>query len=154
MQTLPLPKINFIVSLSNGETIIEGKGDYQWLNDGRKSPWQRLIRYTVENKLLITSLSLYSADGRVYTLPPSGKFAKFKGYADRGEKDKPIDYHVERFLARDTHGVMEGGKATMTGSLVAEFYTKAIAYYPGYQLELWVDELDTRNSWVNIRYDN
>lgn len=130
------------VSLSNGETFFEGKGDYIEIA-GEPSPWQRLYKYTIKNNLLITSLSLYTTDGRTFNLPSAGKAPRF---AEFSELEKPLDYHVERHLARE-HKVA-GMQAQETK--ISDWFTVAVAIYPNYKLEIWVDEKNTRNSWVLV----
>lgn len=130
----------FQVSLSNGETFFEGKGNYQDL-PGLPSPWQRLIRYTAENKLLITSLSLYTKDGRTFNLPSSGRDPKFRPFA---LADKPIDFNVCRYMARE-HDIVDN---KVQNTEVSEWFTVAEAIYPDYKLQLWVDERNTKNAWT------
>jgi hypothetical protein len=145
---LPDPHIHFVASLSDGQTIIEGKGDWQWFPDGRPSPWNRLVRYTAEQGLAITSLSLVAPDGQIYNFPPAGKKAKFEGYADRVSADKPLDYTVRRHIAHEISGV---GRQ-VTNIKAVEFYTIAVAIYPTFELQLWVDENDHRKSWTVVKH--
>lgn len=147
---LPEPKVQFIASLSNGETIIEGKNDWCWI-DGQKSPWNRLIRYSVDKKLTITSLSLYTPSGATYTLPPIGRKAKFAGYSNRSENEIPVDFEVKRFIARDMKiaGIKNDLKIEKVNIL--EFYTIAEAIYKNFTLQLWVDENNQKNSWSVIK---
>ena len=51
-------KIQWTASLSNGETLFEGKGEYKDIQDGRKSPMQRLFKYVADYGLSITSFGL------------------------------------------------------------------------------------------------
>lgn len=146
---LPNPKVSFIASLSNGQTVIEHKGHYAWI-DGQPSPWQRLIKYTIENKLTINSLSLFTPHGATYTIPPAGGKPKFTGYNKKDEV-KPIDFEVKRFLAREMTIGAKDNKAEVEKTDIAEFYTIAEAIYPDFILQLWVDELDPRHSWVVIK---
>jgi hypothetical protein len=149
---LPKPKVYFRASLSNGEIITEGEGDFQWL-ENEKSPFQRLIVYTVQNNLEITSLSLFTKSGHNWTLPPMGKKAKFMGYRNRSEKDLPIDYEVKRTLARDMKGENDNGNTTITSMKVVKFYTVAEAIYGDKVLQLWVDENHPDNSWIILKHD-
>jgi hypothetical protein len=137
MNTKPLHNVRFQVSLSNGETFYEGKGEYSDL-PGQLSPWQRLERYTLEKKLSITSLSLYTEDGQTFNLPSSGKNPKFQIFT---KLEKPLDYNVCRYLARDID---------QDGAKISDLFTVAEAIYPTYKLQIWVDEKNVRNSWAAV----
>jgi len=50
-------KVRWVVSLSNGETIYEERGNYRKI-EGELSPWQRLQAYITDNELEITSIVL------------------------------------------------------------------------------------------------
>lgn len=128
------------VSLSNGETLFEEKGDYKWLPDV-VSPWSRLMDYIVINGLEITSLALYTRDGKTYNLPSLGKNPKFQEF---NKAQKPIDYQVSRKVSREMKFVDNVVQNTETVSL----YTVASAFFNGYELQLWVDENNTKNCWV------
>lgn len=142
MQTLN-HKVKFKVSLSNGQTFYEGREPFnEILNE--KSPWQRLIKYTVDNKCVITSLSLYTDDGRTFNLPSLGKNPKFREFANK--VDKPIDFNVSRKMAREADVVNE----KVGNVVINEWYTIAEAIYSSYSLQLWVDEQDPRNCWVLV----
>jgi hypothetical protein len=130
----------FQVSLSNGETFFEGKGEYQEI-PGQLSPWQRLNKYLAENKLFITSLSLYTKDGRTFNLPSAGKCPRFKFFA---EAQKPIDFNFFRAISREMTFIGQEAKEVE----ISDWFTVAEAIYPDYKLQLWVDENNTRNSWV------
>lgn len=144
---LPDPKVFFIASLSNGEIIVENRGDWCWV-DGLKSPWNRLIRYVAEKDLVINSLSLSTPEGKTYTMPPAGGKPRFKGYTNRTPDEVPMYYEVKRYLARDMDVGIKNGKGRIEGVAVAEFYTYAEAIYRDFSIQLWVDELDQRHSWV------
>lgn len=147
---LPDPTVSFIASLSNGETIVEGKGDYSW-EPGLKSPWNRLIRYSAEKKLTITSVSLFTPGGATYTLPPSGGKPRFNGFTNLTAEEQPIDFEVKRFIAQEMNVGIHLKKTTVENAVIAEFYTIAEAIYKDHVLQLWVDELNTRHSWVVSR---
>lgn len=144
-QDLPEPKVCFIASLSNGETITEGKGEWCWTKDGRPSPWNRLIRYAIDKKATITSLSLFTPGGATFTIPPVGK-ARFTGYAK--ETTKPLDYQVGRHLIRDMDVGAHGNDVEVKDVQVIEFYTYAEAIYADFSIQLWVNELNPLHSWV------
>lgn len=137
--------VKWQVSLSNGETFFEGKGDYQDIPD-QKSPWQRLQAYLTEKDVTITSLSLYTDDGRTFNMPSAGKNPKFKEFA---ETEAPIKYEMFRKLGRD---IVFGG-TSKTSDKVDDLFTVAVAHYPNKQLQLWVDENNPRNCWALVKED-
>lgn len=142
---IPEPQTKFIASLSNGETVVEGKGDFAYI-DGLPMPWPRLVRYAVENQLTITSLSLFTPDGRTFTLPSRGRNPKFKAF---DSAEKPLDYQIERKVAREQSAVkLEDGTIKATGPVQLKgHYTVGVAFFGDHKVEIWVDEFDTRNSW-------
>lgn len=141
---IPQAKVRFIASLSNGETIIEGKGDFEYI-DGQQSPWLRLVRHAVDKQLEITSLALFTPDGRTFTLPSRGKNPKFKAFLD---SEKPIDYQIERKLSREmVMGKPVNNKSPIQSQKIVGHYTVGVAIFPDKRVEVWVDEGDTRNSW-------
>lgn len=134
--------VNWQVSLSNGETFFEGKGKFAEIPN-EPSPWQKLIRYTAENRVLITSLSLITTDNRTFNLPSAGKSPKFREFS---LLEAPIDYQVSRHIARE-HDYNDG---KISGSETTDWFTVAEAIYPDYKLQVWVDEKNTKNSWVLV----
>ena len=133
-------RICWQVSLSTGETFFENKGRFEEIA-GELSPWQKLQKYLAEAGAEITSLSLFTEDGRTFNLPSAGKNPKFQEFTGL---EKPIDFQVWRKLASD----ICDGKVKIDGN--SEFYTVAEAVYPDYKLQLWVDELNIRNCWVLV----
>jgi len=127
------------VSLSNGQTFFEGKGDFTEIKSAL-SPWQRLLKYMSVNNAQITSLSLYTRDGRTFNLPSVGKNPKFRPFA---VAEKPIDYMLERYYGQDMD-------ITGKGIGPSDHFTTISAVYADYRLQLWVDENNTRNSWVLV----
>jgi len=138
--------VTWQVSLSNGETFFEGKGQFEEIA-GIDSSWQRLIKYIAVNKLSITSLSLVTEDGRTFNLPSAGKNPKFKPFVDA---EKPLDYELHRTISRE-HTVVNN-QITKTENV--DWFTYIEAIYPNYKLQLWVDENNTRNSWVLVVNNN
>lgn len=140
-------KVFFQVSLSNGETFYEGKGNFVKI-DGQLSPWLRLIKYTIEKKVLITSLSLYTYDKheklpRTFNLPSAGRDPKFAPFA---VAEKPLDFKYGHVLAQE-HDVVNN---VVVKSTPTDWFAFIEAIYPTYKLQLWVDESNTRNSWVLV----
>lgn len=131
-------RVFWAVGLSNGENAQEDKGDFKVI-DGELSPWQRLIHYVAEKGLMITSLQLFTADGKVFSLPSAGKNPKFKAFADAPQ---PILYRMYRKMAGD---VMGGGEVTNQ-----ELFTVAEARYKdGTLLQIWVCNTSL-NAWTMI----
>ena len=131
-------KVLFTASLSNGENIYEEKGNFQ-TTPGALSPWQRFLAYLGETKLKITSLSLYTPDGRRWNLPSAGKNPKFREFA---VIEQPVGYRMFRKM---------GGDAINTGEIInPDLYTVIEAQYAGgKKIQVWVDE-KTLNSWSLI----
>lgn len=122
------------VSLSNGETLYEGKNDFIEI-EGAKSPWQRLNAYRLENRASITSLFIYTDCGKVYNLPSLAKNPKFRAFAG---DFKPFDFTLERHLG------------TNPGSGGTDHFTSICAFYNLngviLKLSLWVDEKNVAHS--------
>jgi hypothetical protein len=128
--------VRWAVSLSNGDTVYEEKGDYQTI-DNELSPWQRLVKFIEENKLHITSLALYTEDGRRFNLPSAGNNPRFKAF---DESKKPIIYKMFRRIGFDVIGKDQK----------EEIFTIAQAEYEdGVKLQVWVDEQNF-NSWTLV----
>lgn len=125
--------IGWKVSLNDGSTHYEGKGNYLHL-DGELSPWQRLVAHLEANNLHITSLGLYTSDGRTFNLPSAGNNPVFHAFS---KSDKPLKYLCYRKVGLDVLG-----KNKSSNFIVAE------AQYATHSLQVWVDCLNTRNSWV------
>lgn len=136
----------FKASLSNGETFYEGKPPFQEV-EGELSPWQKLIQYTIDKKVVITSLALYTQYGGTWSLPSSGKNPHFHSFK---EVEKPIDFNYFHALATEANIVPDDNKMVVDKSTqkVKDFYVVIEAIYPDYKLQIWVDELNVRNSWA------
>lgn len=130
-------KVLWIAGLSNGESIYEEKGNFATIK-GELSPWQRLLSYIAEQGLTITSLSLYSADGRRWNIPSAGKNPKFKEFANA---PKPVSFRMFRKLGADIVNEKQVSQ---------DLYTVAEALYEdGTKLQMWVDN-ETMNAWSLI----
>lgn len=129
--------VYWIAGLSNGQTITEGKGDFQVI-EGELSPWQRLLAFCAANGATITSMSLATADGRRFNLPSAGKNPKFKAFADA---PKPLSYKAFRKFGADVTRNSQTNKDLFT---VIE-----ASYEGGSAIQVWVDE-DTLTSWSLI----
>ena len=129
MQTL---KVKWQVSLSDGTTVYEGKGDYLYIA-GELSPWNRLLEHIKTNELRITSLSLYTDKGQTFNLPSAGKNPKFHLFAS---SPQPIGYKMFRAVGHDIDAQSE------------DHFTVAEADYGDYRLQLWVDNQHPENCWT------
>lgn len=143
MRDLNKHLVKWKVSLDNGETLYEGKGKFADVKD-EPSPWQRLDKYILENNLEITSLSLYTDKGQTWQLPSAGSNPKFREF---DSVEKPLDYNLFRKMARQADVInSKAGKAYVSG-----WYTVISAIYKNYELQIWVDELNPKNSWTLIK---
>lgn len=131
--------VKWQVSLSGGQTFFEGKGDFLEI-EGQPSPWQRLLLFLARNSEKITSLSLYSDDGRRWNLPSSGSRPKFQAF-ERAEK--PLGFSCFRKVGMDVLNTNESIKPDDS-----DWYTVAQAEFLDGFLELWVNENDPRLTWA------
>lgn len=141
--TLQVHKVKWQVSLSNGKTVFEDKGDFK-LIPGELSPWNRLLKYVEDNSLTITSLSLYTDDGRTFNLPSLGKNPKFSAF---DIAQKPYKFSLERKYAADIN--TDDGTSEKQDS-----FTTICAWYKfgevSLKLSIWVDESNTKNCWCLV----
>src|SRR3990172_4943412 len=91
--------------------------------------------------------SLYTPDGRTFNLPSLGKNPNFAPFRD---SEKPIDFHVERKMGSEISGLREGNKLSIKKVEMSDWFTVAIAIYPTYKLQLWVDNQNPKNCWVLV----
>lgn len=124
-------QVKWKVSLSNGETLYEEKGDYLRL-DGQLSPWMRLKKYIEDNNLTITSLALYTDNAQSYNLPSNGKNPKFHQFES---VIKPYKYDFYRVVGHDVQSTEE------------EKFAVIEAYYKYTILQIWTSESNPENSW-------
>lgn len=124
--------VQWQVGLSDGTTAHEGKNEYKVV-EGELSPWRKLIAYTKEKDVTITSLSLCCGKKR-WNLPSAGKNPKFRDY-DMAEK--PTEYTFFRKLGADIVG----------GDADVETYAVIEATYSCGKLQIWVSEKNPDNCW-------
>jgi hypothetical protein len=129
-------KVLWTVSLSNGETHYEEKGNFRTI-EGEPSPWRRLLSYLEASGARITSLSLYAADGRRWNVPSAGSNPKFKAFA---EAKKPEGFRFFRKIGFDAMG---------SGADAQQHFACIEARYAGHALQVWVDEA-TLNAWCLV----
>lgn len=126
---LPESKIKFVCGLSSGESLVEGRGVLEKV-PGELSPWWKLQKHIKDNNLEITSFGLWVGD-RHYNLP--SKTPKFDGTV-------PLGYNCFRMVGTD--GLSEGGRV--------EYLICAEALFDNHKIQLWINELDDRKSWVTL----
>ena len=121
--------VRWSVSLSNGETLFEGRGDYKEI-PGELSPWQRLQNHLVVVKAEITSMGLLCENYTRYNLPSRGTNPKFHEFHSQ---EKPLDFELRRKVGQDR---------TPQGEAIGEpdLFTTAVAIYPDYELQIWINE--------------
>ena len=129
--------VKWQVSLNNGETLYEGKGNFVEV-EGELSAWNKMIQYITENNLEITSLSLYTNSGQRWNLPSKGGNPKFRAF-DMAQK--PFKLQLERVQGMDWDDQNN-----------PDIYTTINAFYDYegviYKLSIWVDEKNTNNTWT------
>ena len=136
-------KVNFQVSLNDGQTLQEGRGSLAEV-EGGDSPWRKLLAILEKDSLSIVSLVLVTDDGRTFNLPSSGKNPNFRPFR---EADKPLSFRVERHVGSES--VWDGkSDPNAQEKHLKDWYTVAIAVYNEYELQLWVSELDTKHCWT------
>lgn len=122
------------VGLSDGSVCTEGISPFNFVK-GNLSPWLKLIESLKKNNLHITSLSI--TDGqKTFNLPSAGNNPKFAAFYNA---EKPIGFNFHRAYGMDNNGENK------------DVFALATAIYETYELQLWVDENNTNNSWVLVR---
>ena len=116
------------VSLSNGETLYQGKGIYEEI-EGELSAWQRLVSYLAQNRLEITSLFLYQDSGRRWNLPSAGSNPKF---AVLQNLEKPLDFNCFCILGMNM-------KMSEKEEIPDHFIVIEAIYSGGKKLQIWVN---------------
>ena len=132
-----IKKVRWIVSLSNGQTLYEERGNFKTI-DGELSPWLRLLLYATENNLSITSIALTFDERTRYNLPSLGKNPKFHAFANA---PKPIAFNFFRKMGGD---VIEGAIDQETAD---HFAVIEAQYEDGKVVQLWVDD-SNGNTWT------
>lgn len=132
-------KVLFILGLSNGETITEEKGDYVTI-PGELSPWRRASAYIRRSGVSITSLSLYTPDGKRWNLPSMGKNPKFHAFH---AAEKPVGFNFFRQIGAEVD------KETGALSDQEQYAIIEAQYHDGTKLQVWVHN-ETHASWTLI----
>lgn len=127
---IPKSNVKFVCGLSNGETLVEGRGVLE-PTENDKSSWWKLQDYIKERNLTIQSFGLWTGD-RHYNLPSVNP--KFKGQA-------PVSYNCFRRF----------GQNILMGQGNVEHYICAEAIYEGYKLQIWIDLEDINKMWCEIQ---
>ena len=126
--------IKWSVGLSDGQNIYEDKGDYKRV-EGELSPWLKLMEYIDNNDVEITSLSLYTDEGRRWNLPSTGN-PKFR---ELREVEQPDELKFRRKLSKD---LVSGNEKR---------YAVIEAHYEDYKVQLWVRNKEPNPSWSLIK---
>lgn len=143
-------KAYWLASLSDGSTVIENKGDYQEI-EGELSPYLRLRRNCVINKLHITTIRIQvkidDLPVRTFNLPslsPKAKWINKKPLL-------PIGFDYFRTVEQDmtTDPTEEGLNITATPNGYKR-YIEIHAYYDDFKLVTIVDEDEGNESWSLI----
>jgi len=142
-------KIQWTASLSNGETFFEGKGDYKDIQDGRKSPIQRLFKYVTRHNLEITSFGLYHQNGTTIHLPSLSKRYNI-GLLE--SEARPIDYNLFRYVDAEVSVSPEDSnkEIKLDPNGFKSWWTVAEGIYENFRVQIWVDENNPKNSRVHI----
>lgn len=125
--------VRWAVSLSNGDTVHEGAGDYEEIQDDL-SPWNRLQKHIENNALTITALWLWHPDGHRWVLPGAGGID-----LRRAHSANPTSVSCFRAFK------------SFSDHTEDEVYTVARAEFGIAAVEMWVSEKDHRRSWVVVR---
>lgn len=129
--------VKWAISLSDGTNAYEDKNEYKEV-EGDLSPYQKLLNYIEENDVEMTSMSLYTDEGRAWNLPSAGDNPKF----DRFENtDKPVDFKFRRHLRQV--GMMGGSSKTYKYAMIE-------AEYEDYKLQVWVMDKEPYPSWTLV----
>ena len=129
--------VKWAIGLSDGNNAYEGKGRYE-IKQGGLSPYQRLLKDIKDSGVFITSLSLFTDDGRTWNLPAIGRNPKFRIF---NQAEKPMEYRFFRTMGAD---IMSGQPTAQDKFAVIE------AIYLNRKLQIWVDENNPDNSWSVI----
>lgn len=122
------------VSLSDGSSYQEGKGDYAVI-EGELSPWRRLLAFIDDRKLTITSIAIRSGE-LAWNISSMGRNPKFRAFCDA---PKPIRCKFFRKMGVDVRGPHKG--------IEAHFSVIEAEYADGRKIQVWVDE-KTLSSWT------
>lgn len=134
-------KVLWTVSLSNGETFYEEKGNFKTI-EGELSPWQRLLAYIVEKQLNITSLSLYTNDGRRWNIPSTPTKDSAPRFRQLEGMQRPHSHKFYRKMAGEVNQVT--GEVTKQ-----EHYHVIEAGFKHHNIQVWVNDEGTV-SWSLI----
>lgn len=127
-------RVQWIATLSNGETVVEHFGDYTEI-PGERKPWVRLCKFLAENDLRLTSLHL-NVNGRIITMP-SENFAKFGIDSSFDPHSYSLQYYLE-------------GEIDQTGELTNQRFIDLITHFDSFDVH-YVSDLQTGDeSWIVV----
>lgn len=135
--------VRWLASLSNGETLVEGKGLLEEIK-GEPSPWAKLIAYINANNLHITGLRVQvkkdSEPTKTYNLP-SFNITK-SGTHEKWNTVNPItpnSYDHYRWVTK-----------AITDSSPTQRHIEIRAIYDDFFVSLFVDELEGNECWTVV----
>lgn len=126
----------WIATLSDGETIVEGEGNWG-IQPGKRLPWARLCEYAQENNLSITDLYLLLDGEQEIHIPSSLDRFNLSIY-------KPSQYSIQHLLEIDN--LLGGNRQETT------FIDIAAVYEIGDNLmvHLIIDVSNWKNMWIVV----
>lgn len=134
-----MTQVKWMASLSDGETLYEGKGDFKE-KEGELSPWQKLKQHLENNNLRITSIALYTDEGHRFNLPSKGNNPNFQAFRNA---ERPAEYNFFRQMAADFNSAME--------QLNEEHFSVIEAIYKNNtKLQVWVKVNDPSTAWTLV----
>lgn len=127
--------VQWVATLSNGETAVEHVGKYQ-ITPGERKPWVKLCEFAADQGLHLTSLRL-NHDGRTIHMPRDN-FGRFSmNETSQAPKSYSLQYHIE--------GDMENG-----GILNETLFVDMAAHYDDFIVHYIQDVTNNDTSWVIV----
>lgn len=133
--------VRWKVTLNNNHVHTEGDGFFVERISG-PSPFQKLKKLLQEKELTIKTLALFSADGREWILP-SQDVSHMPHFEPFRTSSRPIEYLVKRFVGKN----MNNDKPVNN---MNDLYTVGVAVYSDYELQLWVNENNTKETFTIV----
>jgi hypothetical protein len=127
-------RVQWIATLSNGETLAEHFGDYTE-TPGERKPWVRLCKYLAENDLHLESLHL-NVNGHIITMP-SASFNKFGIDNSLSPHSYSLQYYLE-------------GEIDEVGQLTNQRFIDLIAHFESYDVHHINDLQNGNENWIVV----
>lgn len=134
-------KVRWAVTLSDNSSHIEGEGLFEAIAN-QPSPYSKLRQYMLNENLSIVSLHLFTDSGETWMLPSAdlSKMPEFSPFRTLGQAS---DYAVKRFIGANFNGYPKKVERE-------DIFTVGIAIYGKYKLSVWVNENNTKESFVLV----